>query len=100
MVALTDMAWGHSPASVDEGEELELSPGPWTVAALEPRMKQALSQRSLGVGDVHTWETGLGSCSGWAALSQLSSHSVYGCPVHPRACVYETHIPTHYKRHH
>jgi len=70
VTVLTDMGWGHIPASVDEGEEPELSPGPWTHAeALEPRTKQAASQEKPGGGGrAISGRLGQLPCSGWAAL--------------------------------
>lgn len=96
MVALTDMAWGHSPASVDEGEEPELSPGPWTpAAALEPRMKQALSQEKP-----RGWGRATPGRLGQAPLQWLGSPVTTFLPLSlwlpcaPQGlCVYETPHP-------
>lgn len=93
MTALTDMGWGHIPASVGEGEEAELSPGPWThAAALEPRPKQAVSQEKPGGGG----EPRLGDRPGSPAGALLH----LWLPWAPQACVCARfHLPR-YERHH
>lgn len=79
MVALTDMAWGHSPASVDEGEEPRAEP--WALDSCGSTGAQdeaGIEPGSLGVGTGHTWETGPGSPAvAWATLSQLLPLSLW-----------------------
>ena len=87
MTALTDMGWDHIPASVDEGEGAELSPGPWTHGSTGARAE-------AGSEPGEAWGWGRATPRGQARLPCRGPAPSMAALRSPGLCVCEIPPPT------